>query len=132
MSDQTHEQSRPTLGTREYDAVNEEHCADPQPGDYWHEMFCPYLVVLLRIGKNVIVCQTRKDFPDGGWTWDMDKPEIITLERLREIVTYGRLPTRFVADVAPGSHKRFSDYFASMLKAPEDNTAAAASEAGTL
>lgn len=101
----------PKLGTREYDAVNERHCTDPRPGDYWHEMFCPYLVVLARIGDHIIVYQTRKKVDENHWTWDTDKPEMMSLAELRKTVTYGSIPG-FVADVAPGAHREFADDFA--------------------
>jgi hypothetical protein len=101
----------PKLGTREYDAVNEKHVSNPEPGDYWHEMFCPYLVVLARVGDRVIIYRTRKDVDHRHWTWDTTKPEMMSLADLRKKVTYGNIPG-FVADVAPRSHKQFAEEFA--------------------
>lgn len=78
-------------------------------------MFCPYLVVLKRVGRNhLIVYQHRKDVGKDHWTWDTEKPEMITLDQLRKQVTYGTIPG-FVADVFPGSHKEFADDFAEKL-----------------
>lgn len=108
----------PKLGTKEYDAVNEKHCADPQAGDYWHEMFCPYLVVLHRIGNHVIVYQSRKDAGKDRWTWDTEQPEMMSLDELRKRVTY-RSIQGFVADVAPGAHIEFADDFASRMRSTQ-------------
>lgn len=99
----TETESMPKIGTKAYEAINEQHCADPQVGDYWHEMLCPYLVVLGRIGAQLIVCQTRKDVDRDHWTWDLTKLEFMTLTELRQRVTYGTMPG-FVADVFPRAH----------------------------
>jgi hypothetical protein len=102
---------KPRMGTKEYEPINEKHCANPQPGDYWHEMFCPYLVVLQRVVDSVIVYQKRKDVPANKWTWDTDAPSMISLADLRKKVTFGSIPG-FVASVEPGAHKVFADEFA--------------------
>jgi hypothetical protein len=97
-------------------AVNEKHCANPEPGDYWNEMMCPYFVVLSRIGNHVIVYQKRKDAGPNHWTWDTDNPEMMSLDQLRKKVTYDSIPG-FVADVFPGAHKTFADDFAARASA---------------
>lgn len=82
---------------------NTKHVADPQPGDYWHEMFVPYVVVLAVDGDNLTVCRKRKDVDKDHWTWDLTQTSSMTKQELRELVTYGTIPG-FVADVVPQSH----------------------------
>jgi len=98
------EEALPKMGTREYDRlVNEKHISDPQPGDYWQEMFCPYFVVIRRLGDLVIICDQKKDAGDHRWTWDLTKLKVQSLAELRKQVTYGTIPG-FVADVCPAAH----------------------------
>lgn len=106
--------AKPKFGTPAYDAINEKHVADPQPGDYWHEMFCPYVAILARVGNHLIVYRKRKDVPPNHWTWDTDEPSMMTLAELRKLVTYDTIDG-FVADVVPGHMKDFADEFAKRL-----------------
>lgn len=103
------------LGSREYNKINEAHVKDPKPGDYWHEMLCPCLIVLDRYADDmIIVCTKRLVFSDG-WLWDLDKPEFMSLEALRKKVTYGS-HDGFCADVFPEGHKRFADQFKTRIR----------------
>lgn len=75
-------------------------------------MFCPYLVVLSRIGNHVIVYKTKKEVDKDHWTWDTDKPEMISLAELRKLVTYSSGHPGFVADVCQNAHEEFARDFA--------------------
>jgi len=107
------------LGTAAYNEINERHLADPQPGDFWHEMFSPYVVILARVETQLIVYRKRIDVPPNHWTWDTDSPSFMTLDELRKLVTYGTIPG-FVADVTPGHHKSFADDFAKRTAPPAE------------
>jgi hypothetical protein len=84
------------------DRLNESHVAFPQPGDYWHEMFCPYHVVLAFDGTNVIVCEKKVDVDKDHWTFDLSETKTYPLDQFRKKVTYGSI-AGFVADVMPQS-----------------------------
>jgi hypothetical protein len=100
-----HMAAEPRIGTAAYNAVNERHIVDPQVGDYWQEMFCPYFVVLDRVTENqVLICEKTKPAGPNHWTWDLDNLSLRTLEELRKKVSYSCIPG-FVADVFPGAHK---------------------------
>jgi hypothetical protein len=83
--------------------INLEHVERPQAGDFWHEMFSPYVVVLAVDGDNLTVCRAQS-YPDKDhWTWDLTKLSTITQAELRKLVTYGTIPG-FVADCEPQHH----------------------------
>ncbi len=86
---------------------------DPQPGDYWHEMFSPYFMVVQRVGDKITVLSclggaaspSRKHEPnakinnyDGTWEFDYSKSMIVDLDWIDEAVTY-RTIGGFSADV---------------------------------
>ena len=85
---------------------------DPQPGDYWQEMFCPYFVVVNVEGNQyrVLSCLggpnsfTRKDEInarielDDGWTFDLSKSMLVSHEWIKKAVCYDNIGG-FVADV---------------------------------
>jgi hypothetical protein len=49
-----------------------EHRANPEPGDYWHECFSPYFVVLAVGAHDVLVCKKIVHFPkEEKWTFDV-------------------------------------------------------------
>lgn len=86
---------------------------NPQPGDYWHEMFCPYFIVVnVEEGDKfrVLSCLggpnswDRKDEPNArvdvkdGWHFDYSKSMLVDREWIRKTVTYSSIEG-FVADV---------------------------------
>jgi len=98
---------------REQDLQNQKALAFPQIGDYWHEMFCPYFVIVNKEGDKyrVLSCLggpesfTRKDElnarieVDGGhWGFDYSKSMLVDHEWIRKTVTYESIDG-FVADV---------------------------------
>lgn len=94
------------------DSNNRAALADPQPGDYWHEMFCPYFIIVNKEGDRyrVLSCiggpnswdrknelNARVDSRDG-WHFDYSKSMLVNHEWIRKTVTYSSIEG-FVADV---------------------------------
>lgn len=87
--------------------TNQAAIENPQIGDYWHERFCPYFVIVDIIGdKYIILCawdykdearNARVDL-SSGWYWDYSKHSVVTKEWLYARVIYDDIPD-FVADV---------------------------------
>lgn len=86
--------------------VNRNHqaIADPRPGDYWNEMFCPYFIVVDRRGDDftVLSClppdSARIDHSDGTWSFDYSKTKVVDREWIQSKVRYQSIDG-FVADV---------------------------------
>lgn len=93
--------------------VNLDALMNPQPGDYWHEMFCPYFVVVNIEGDKyrVLSCMggpnsfNRKDEPNARikvdsehWAFDYSKSMLVDHKWIEKAVTYGN-GDGFVADV---------------------------------
>jgi len=98
---------------KEQDLHNQKSLAFPQIGDYWHEMFCPYFVIVNKEGDKfrVLSCLggpksfTRKDelnaqieVDNGHWGFDYSKSMLVDHEWIRQTVTYESIDG-FVADV---------------------------------
>ena len=98
---------------REQDLANQKSLAFPQIGDYWHEMFCPYFVIVNKEGDKyrVLSCLggpksfTRKhelnariEVDSGHWGFDYAKSMLVDHEWIRKTVTYESIDG-FVADV---------------------------------
>jgi hypothetical protein len=90
---------------------NQQALDNPRPGDYWHEMFCPYFIIVNQEGNQfrVLSCMggtyTRKDelnariqIDRGHWGFDYSKSMLVDREWIRRAVTYGSIDG-FVADV---------------------------------
>ena len=95
------------------DLKNQKALSFPQPGDYWHEMFVPYFVIVNKEGDKfrVLSCLggpesfTRKDeinarieVDSGHWGFDYSKSMLVDHEWIRKTVTYESIDG-FVADV---------------------------------
>ncbi|WP_256824916.1 ead/Ea22-like family protein [Pseudomonas kurunegalensis] len=80
--------------------VNELHLREPQPGDFWHERFCPYHIVLAVTPDGVVI--TDKTKPDGSshYTFDLEAAKEITHEEHARAVRYSS-GNGFAADVVP-------------------------------
>lgn len=74
------------------EALNTEHTIRPQPCDYWHEMFCPVLLVVWTDGEHVEYLDStehHQDCGDGRWTFNTDKPLVRrTVEEFAERLHY--------------------------------------------
>lgn len=101
------------------DALNRRAVDDPQPGDYWHEMFCPYFVVVQVKGEEITVLSclggpssfSRKEEPnaminnhDGTWSFDYSKHMVVDRSWIKKAVTYDTIDG-FCADVVRDSAK---------------------------
>ena len=93
---------------------NQQALDNPRPGDYWHERFSPYFVIVNREGDQfrVLSCMggphhyLRKDelnarieIDGNHWAFDYSKSMLVDREWIRRAVTYGSI-NGFVADVA--------------------------------
>lgn len=81
---------------------NLRHIENPMPGDYWHEMFAPYHVVLAADDTYVTICDKTIDC-GNGWTFDLSETKQITHLEHRNLVTYSTMRDKFVAMVVPNS-----------------------------
>lgn len=81
--------------------LDEEHVRNPQEGDFWHEMFSPYFLVVAVGDKGVLV--VHKTVPVGRDHYRFDENELryMTRQELRDKVTYPSMRDKFVADVIP-------------------------------
>lgn len=80
--------------------TNEKHLATPEVGDFWHERFSPYLVVVQVGHAGLVVLDKTKSVDPDHYVFDVDRPRFMSLAELRAAVTYTRIPG-FVADVVP-------------------------------
>jgi hypothetical protein len=93
--------------------LNQDAITNPQPGDYWHEMFCPYFLVVHVDGDDITVLSclggpdsynrkseinARVDNGDGTWSFDYSKSQVIDRAWIRDLVLYQSIQG-FVADV---------------------------------
>ena len=91
---------------------NQQSLENPRIGDYWHEMFCPYFLVVDVRGNDITVLSclggpdsfNRKhelnakiDLKDG-WTFDLSKSMVVNREWMSRTVKYESIEG-FVADV---------------------------------
>jgi len=108
------------MKTTEIENLNEQALADPQPGDYWQEMFCPYFVVVQVNGSEITVLSclggpnsydrkhepnARIDNKDNTWSFDYSKSMAVDRAWIRNTVTYGTIDG-FVADVVRSDKTR--------------------------
>ena len=82
---------------------NKQHTDNPQVGDFWHEMFSPYHVVLAVTDTHVIICDKTVPAGSNHYTFDLTETKTVTLEEHKNIVTYSTMRDKFVADVVPKS-----------------------------
>ena len=89
---------------------NQESLNNPRIGDYWHEMFCPYFLVVDVKGDDITVLSclggiyTRKNELNAkidtkdGWTFDLSKSMVVNRKWMTKAVKYESIEG-FVADV---------------------------------
>jgi hypothetical protein len=81
--------------------INECHVIQPQAGDYWSEMFCPYHVVL-HVGEDfVVICDKKVNVDSGHWRFDLSTHRILTYEEHAKEVMYRGDYYGFPADCSP-------------------------------
>ena len=81
---------------------------NPQPGDYWHEMFCPYFLVVHVDGDKITVLNCIDTYGpsartpvEDGWIFDVSKSMVVDQNWMAKRVQYGVI-SGFVADVVQG------------------------------
>lgn len=80
--------------------INELHLRDPKPGDFWHERFCPYHIVLAVTPSGVVIADKTRPDGDSHYTFDLESAREITHEEHGKAVRYSS-GNGFVADVVP-------------------------------
>ena len=95
------------------DLENQQALDNPRPGDYWHERFSPYFVIVNQEGDKfrVLSCMggphhylrkhelnARIEIDRDHWGFDYSKSMLVDREWIRRAVTYGSIDG-FVADV---------------------------------
>lgn len=96
--------------------TNQEAMTDPQPGDYWHEMLCPYFMVTHVQGDRVTVlnCMDRHGISawmkvdQDHWTFDVSKAIQVDRQWIADRVQYKSFNDGFVADVMRGREKHMA------------------------
>lgn len=97
---------------------NEKRIADPRPGDFWHEMFCPYFVVVAVHGEQILICDAIVDLDKDHWTFDLTRCRYATKQALRNRVTYDTMPDKFVADCSAKPHDWVVKEYAELPREP--------------
>jgi hypothetical protein len=98
-------------------ARNMKHLRDPEPGDYWHEMFSPQCVVIERIGPKLVLCRKTKDVDLDHWTWDLDEIEMVDHAEWSNRMCYGSMPDKTIGTCEPGRCLRVVDEYRAMRAA---------------
>lgn len=97
------------------EVLNQQAINNPQLGDYWHERFSPYFLVVKNNGNEIIVLsclggpdstnKKRKhesnamiQVDNNSWTFDLSKSMTVNQAWLKEAVSYKNIEG-FVADV---------------------------------
>jgi hypothetical protein len=81
----------------------------PAVGDYWHEMYCPYFVIVnIQDDKYTILCAVTIEGATNAIVrhrdyceFDYSKHSVVSIEWIKDIVSYKNAPG-FVADVRRG------------------------------
>lgn len=105
--------------TKRMDEDNTRHAIYPEPGDYWHEMFCPIRVVLAVTPETVTICETTKSTDKDHWTWDLSATKKILKEEFANGIRYKSeaMKHKFSCDVVPRGHAVFVKLFQEMQAA---------------
>jgi len=94
--------------------LNQEATTNPQPGDYWHEMFCPCFLVVRVKGNDITILDFMSKDPavnarivdTNGWDVDYTRARVVDRAWIKNMVSYNSIPG-FVADVVRS--KRWSE-----------------------
>lgn len=90
----------PTDTYRKMEKQSIKHAKNPQPGDYWHEMFTPILLVLKVTRKQVIFLEKVKAVGKDRWTWDVEKVSVLPRKEFKKKLYYSTMPKTW-CDVVP-------------------------------
>lgn len=73
--------------------ISIDHMHNPQPGDFWHEMLVPMLIVLEVLPDNSVIVATEVvDDGDGGRTFDLEKAQLLTSDEFIDNICYKGRP----------------------------------------
>jgi hypothetical protein len=91
------------------------HYINPEVGDYWHEMFCPYFIVLAVLDDGLyIICDEKMRVDDSSWKFNLALCKQVSFEYFSR-VRYGSIDG-FCADVSVGNHPAVVDAWLVMDK----------------
>jgi hypothetical protein len=82
--------------------LNWKHVNDPQPGDYWHEMFGPCYLVVDRSRLAVSYLEHIVSLEEGKkWAWDTKRVTTTSIEDFVKLLSYTSLKEKTWCDVIP-------------------------------
>lgn len=90
----------------EHQSVNRLHEREPKMGDYWHEMFCPFVVVINVLETEVVICESIMPVGPDHWTWDLSKIRKVPIAEFSQMLHYKSeaMKDKFIYDVVPEAH----------------------------
>lgn len=95
--------------------LNWKHYNWPEVGDYWHEMFCPYFIVLAVLDDGLfIVCDETLRVDDSHWKFNLALAKQVTIDYFSK-VKYASIDG-YCADVVVGNHQAIVDEWLVMDK----------------
>lgn len=93
------------MNHKDQDIWNREALINPQIGDYWHEMFCPYFLIVDIRDDVYIILDFIRSRPHSayvehkdGWSIDFSKAVQVNKEWIEKQVKYSTMDS-FVANV---------------------------------
>lgn len=104
-----------TYKHNEQQVANQAAMSNPRPGDYWHERFCPYFLVVQVKGDKITVLNcvpnygtsARQDVDRDYWEFDYSKAIEVDRIWIENLVQYNTI-SGFVADVVRNGDKHLS------------------------
>lgn len=96
-------------------ADNEIAAKDPQPGDYWSEMFCPVCLVVGRKENKVFIYENYKPIDKGYWSWDTEKVSEYDIKDFQSKISHETIDG-YWCDVDRNKMKQFVEYYEESLK----------------
>ena len=87
--------------------TNIKHANNPQVGDYWQEMLQPILLVLKtnKRKKEVTFVQEKVELDTNYWTWDLEKPEVLSFKEFKDKLIYTTDSENTWCDVWPNADR---------------------------
>ena len=94
--------------------TNEKHAIGPEPGDFWHEMFSPILVVLEVTPDTVVFCRRQEQVGRDRWRWNATLTERLPRDEFSKLLRYQSqaMKHKFYADVIPRGHMPDAEAYA--------------------
>jgi hypothetical protein len=89
------------FNNKDQTALNVKHVNDPQPGDFWHEMYAPIIRVLGRTADGSVIVQKVHGLQGTDVRDDDPAPIVMTLTEFKRWVSYQTMPDKTYCDVMP-------------------------------